>query len=254
MSDETKNSRDILMPQNSESRRRDTEMRQHFARLSVPQGFVSLILNSVAGYVDAVGYLALLSSIRMFPSFMSGNLTKIVTSVANGDGTTSLKITGAVLAFFVGSVIGRLVNAGEPRRDPASLALVAGVLGASTVNLVMGGHEYLTLVALAAAMGMINHSFSGNMDFYVRTFLSGMLVTLAGTVADVIAGRANWREMVVPLATLLSVLSGAFAGALMVIHAPLAVSISLPTAVITIVVIALLTGLVRPEDDEALED
>ncbi len=229
-------------------------MKQPFAHLSMPQGFVSLLLNAVAGYIDAVGYLALLSSIRMFPSFMSGNLTKIVTSVANGDGTTSLKITGAVFAFFMGSVMGRLVNAGKPRRDPASLALVAGVLGVSTVNLMMGGHEYLTLVALAAAMGMINHSFSGNMDFYVRTFLSGMLVALAGTLADVIAGRANWREMVVPLATLLSVLGGAFAGALMVIHLPLTVSITLPTAVITIVVIALLTGLVRPDDNEALED
>ena len=242
------------MPQNSEFRWRNAEVKKQIAHLSMPKGFVSLILNAVAGYVDAVGYLALLASVQMFPSFMSGNLTKIVTDLVNGHGATSLKIAGAVLAFFLGSVVGRLINAGEPRRDAASLALVAGILAGSAVNLVMGGHEYLTLVSLAAAMGMINHSFSGHMDFYVRTFLSGMLVSLAGTVADVIAGRATWREAVVPVATLLSVLVGAIAGALMAIHAPLVVSISVPVALIAAIVIALLTGLVDPKDSAELED
>jgi uncharacterized membrane protein YoaK (UPF0700 family) len=234
------------MPQKSESRGRGAEENSPITRLSIPQGFVSLILNAVAGWIDAVGYLAMLASIQMFPSFMSGNLTKIVTGVVNGNGATSLKIAAGVLAFFVGGVVGRLVNAGEARRDPASLALVAGVLSASAVNLVMGGDAYLTLVALAAAMGMINHAFSGHMDFHVRTYLSGMLVTLAGKVADAIAGRGNWREAVGPVVTLLSVLIGALAGALTVIHAPLVVSISLPAAVIAALVIALLTGLVGP--------
>ncbi|TYC64299.1 DUF1275 domain-containing protein [Rhodobacterales bacterium] len=234
------------MPQKSESRGPGAEANPQITRLSIPQGFVSLILNAVAGWIDAVGYLAMLASIQMFPSFMSGNLTKIVTGVVNGNGATSLKIAAGVLAFFAGGVVGRLVNAGEARRDPASLALVAGVLGASAVNLVMGGDAYLTLVALAAAMGMINHAFSGHMDFHVRTYLSGMLVTLAGKVADAIAGRGNWCEAVGPVVTLLSVLIGALAGALMVIHAPLVVSISLPAAVIAALVIALLTGLVGP--------
>ncbi|MCD1637065.1 DUF1275 domain-containing protein [Martelella mediterranea] len=232
------------MPENSETRGRDADVKRQIARLSVPQGLVSLILNAVAGWVDAVGYLALLSSVQMFPSFMSGNLTKIVTEAVSGHGATSLKIAGAVLAFFTGGVVGRLVNAGEVRRDPASLALVAGVLAASAVNLEMGGSPYLTLVALAAAMGMINHAFSGHMDFEVRTYLSGILVTLAGKVADAIAGRARWREAVAPAATLLSVLAGVFAGALTVIQAPLVVSIALPAAVIAVIVVALLFGLV----------
>ena len=232
------------MQENSETRGRDADVKRQVARLSVPQGLVSLILNAVAGWVDAVGYLALLSSVQMFSSFMSGNLTKIVTEAVSGNGATSLKIAGAVLAFFAGGVVGRLVNAGEARRDPASLALVAGVLGALAVNLEMGGSPYLTLVALAAAMGMINHAFSGHMDFEVRTYLSGILVTLAGRVADASAGRARWREAVAPVATLLSVLVGAFAGALTVIHAPLVVSIALPAAVIAVIVVALLIGLV----------
>ncbi|MGV0879028.1 YoaK family protein [Martelella sp. FLE1502] len=178
MSDEEQNSRDISMPENSETRGRDADAKRQTACLSAPQGLVSLVLNAVTGWVDAVGYLALLSSIQMFPSFMSGNLTKIVTEAVSGHGATSVKIAGAVLAFFAGGVVGRLVNTGEARRDPASLALVAGVLGASAVNLEMGGSPYLTLVALAAAMGMINHAFNGHMDFEVRTYLSGILVTL----------------------------------------------------------------------------
>ena len=230
------------------TRGQNPDGRQQIARLSMPQSVVSLLLNAVAGWVDAVGYLALLASVQMFPSFMSGNLTKIVTGAVTGDGRKSLMIAGGVLAFFAGGVVGRLVNGGEARRDPVSLSLVAALLGVAAINLLAGGHEYLTLLALAAGMGMINHAFSGHMHFKVRTFLSGLWLTLSAAVADVIAGRSGWRVIVVPLVTLLSVLSGAFAGALSVTHATLVVSIVVPAAVIVAVVVALLAGLVREED------
>lgn len=217
-------------------------------RQPLARGFVSLLLNAVAGWVDAVGYLALLASIQMFPSFMSGNLTKIVTDAVSGEAMKSWMIAGAVLAFFIGAVVGRLVNAGKARRDPLSLALVAGVLAFSAVNLELGGFEYVTLLALAASMGMINHAFSGHMQFHVHTFLSGVWLTLAAAVADLIAGRAGWREALAPAMTLLSVLTGAFTGALAVTYAPLAVSIFMPTAVILLVVIALLAGRAKLDD------
>ena len=217
----------------------------------MPQGYVSLVLNAVAGWVDALGYLALLSSIQVFPSFMSGNLTKIVTDAVTGNGVQASKIAGAVLAFFVGAVLGRLVNAGHARRDPLSLGLVAGVLGVSALNLQSGGFEYVTLLTLAAAMGMINHAFTGHMQFQVRPYLSGVWVMLAGAVADLIAGRAGWREALVPALTLLSVLTGAFAGALSVTYAPLVVSIFMPAAVIAVIVIASLAGLVPPDEPDS---
>lgn len=101
------------MPENSETCGRDADVKRQIARPSVPQGLVSLILNAVAGWVDAVGYLALLSSIQMFSSFMSGNLTKIVTEAVSGNGATSLKIAGAVLAFFAGGVVGLCALSGH---------------------------------------------------------------------------------------------------------------------------------------------
>ena len=217
----------------------------------MPHGVVSLFLNAIAGWVDAVGYMALLASIRMFPSFMSGNLTKIVTDAVSGETTSSGLIAGAVLAFFVGAVVGRLVNAGKARRDPLSLGLVAVILGGSAANLHLGGVEYPSLVALAAAMGMMNNAYSGRMRFHVHTFLSGIWVALATALADRIAGRGDGQAAVVPLVTLLSVLSGAFAGALSVSYAPLAVSIFLPTAAIAVIVAGLLSGLIPMIDDES---
>ena len=237
------------MSQPSETPEQDDDA-QRIARLSMPHGFVSLILNAVSGWVDAVGYMALLASIRMFPSFMSGNLTKIVTDAVSGEVASSGLIVGAVLAFFVGAVVGRLVNAGEVRRDPLSLGLVAVVLGASATNLHLGGYEYLSLLALAAAMGMINNAYSGRMQFHVHTFLSGIWVALATALADRIAGRGDGRAAVVPMVTMLSVLSGAFAGALSVTYAPLAVSIFLPTAAIAVIVAGLVSGLIPMIDAE----
>ena len=237
------------MTQNSQSRMRDAEAKRQVAHLARTRGVVSLVLNGVAGWVDAVGYLALLASIQMFPSFMSGNLTKIVTDAVSGNAATAAKIAGAVGMFFVGGVVGRLVNAGEARRDPASLALVAAVLGASAVNLAVGGSEYLSLVALATAMGMINHAFSGHMDFHVRTYLSGTWLALSEAVADAIAGRGEWHGSVLPLVRLSSVLIGVLAGSLSVTHAPLSVSIAVPAAIIAVVVVALLAGMADDEHD-----
>ena len=238
------------MNQTSATADRDADAARRIARITMPQGFVSLILNAVSGWVDAVGYLALLASIRMFPSFMSGNLTKIVTDAVSGEFRSAALIAGAVVAFFTGAVAGRLVNGGHARRDPWSLAMVAAVLAASAINLRLDGIEYLSLLALAAAMGMINNAYSGRMQFHVHTFLSGVWVSLATALADMIAGRAGWRAAVVPAVTLLSVLTGAFAGALSVTFAPLSVSIFVPSAVIAVIVVALLSGLV-PMDDAA---
>ena len=220
------------------------------ARIKMPQGRVSLILNMVSGWVDAVGYLALLASIQMFPSFMSGNLTKIVTDAVSGSPMRSVMIGGAVLSFFAGAVVARLVNGGRARRDPASLGLVSAVLGISGLNLLLGGFEYVTLLAMAAAMGMINNAYSGRMQFHVHTFLSGIWVALATAVADRIAGRAGWEAAVVPGVTMLSVLTGALAGALSVTYAPLSVSILMPTAVIGVIALALLAGLIPVEDPD----
>ena len=87
------------------------------------------------------------------------------------------------------------------------------------------------------------------MQFHVHTFLSGIWVSLAAAVADAIAGRESWRKMIVPGTTMISVLTGALAGAVSVTYAPLVVSIFMPTVVIALIVLALLSGLATVDDE-----
>ena len=54
-------------------------------------------LNFVAGWVDAVGFLALVGSVQAFPSFMSGNSTKVVTDLVSG----KLALAGLVAGVAV---------------------------------------------------------------------------------------------------------------------------------------------------------
>ena len=214
------------------------------------QDHVSMVLNAVAGWVDSMGYLSLLASLRMFPSFMSGNLTKIVTDAVTGDFSSARGIAGAVSAFFAGVIIARLVNGGAESRDPISLAMVAFTLGVSALNLRLGGSEYLTLVLLALGMGMINRAFSGHMAYQVRPFLSGVWVQLGSTLADVIVGRASLSEAVGPTVTVGTVLIGAMSGAVAITYANTTFAIAVPASVVTLIVLVLLAGLVEPRDRE----
>ena len=52
-------------------------------------------LNLVAGWVDAAGFLALVGPVSAFPSFTSGDSTKVVFDLVSGDTQAASLIAGA---------------------------------------------------------------------------------------------------------------------------------------------------------------
>ncbi|MXO67014.1 DUF1275 family protein [Altericroceibacterium endophyticum] len=197
-------------------------------------------LNFVAGWVDAVGFLALVGSVEAFPSFMSGNSTKVVTDLVSGKLTLAAMVAGVVLIFILGTIITRLVNDGTPWRETAALALVAGAKWMAVVGALSGWAHYTLLLLLAFAMGMINRALQGRNGFTVHTFVSGAVVAIGSDIADAISGRGQWKHILLPLSIWGTILAGAVIGAVLTLKIGLVFALVPPAVAVSL--LALVNG------------
>lgn len=173
-------------------------MRAAPARAGVPSGLtkagVAVALTFIAGYVDALGWLAL---DRVFTAQMSGNLMLLaVHIVANERGHMSLQ-ADAIIAFFVGLVVsGSVIEIGMRRQAHrifvAALAVelvlllcfaLAGsaLLPTGTVERENADWSTYALIAIAAlAMGAQNTSLrmAGILSVWT-THMTGTLSALS---------------------------------------------------------------------------
>ena len=203
-------------------------------------------LNVVAGWVDAVGFLALVGSVKAFPSFMSGNSTKVVTDIVSGDGRAAVLIASVVGVFIAGTVIARLINDGSPRREAAALTGVALSLWAACAGALLVSNDFATLLVLAFAMGMINRSLQGRSGYTVHTFVSGAVVTIGSDIADALSGRANWRQVLLPLSIWGAILCGALAGGMLTLRAGLLPGLVVPAVVVSSMALLAASGALEP--------
>ncbi len=195
-------------------------------------------LNFVAGWVDAVGFLALTGMVRAFPSFMSGNSTKVVTDLVSGKTALAGMVAGLVLVFILGTIVSRLINNGVRLRETAALAAVAGVLWLAGAGVLFGWNGYLLLLLLAFGMGMINRALQGRNGFTVHTFVSGAVVTIGSDIADAISGRGEWKQTLLPLSIWGAILSGAFVGSVLTLKIDLVVALFAPAGVVSLLALA----------------
>jgi len=179
----------------------------------------------MAGFVDAVGYLA---SGGFFASFMSGNSTRLGVGIAR-EADAALIAGGLIAGFVFGVTLGFLVaRAGGAKRQAAVLALVALLLAlAATVSEMVGAR--IALVLLAGAMGAVNAMFEEGGEVRIGlTYMTGTLVKIGHRLARAIRGGERWGW--VPFATLWSgLIAGGALGATAYLHFGLAV-IWLPMA------------------------
>ena len=158
----------------------------------VTQG-LSIALSTLAGFVDAQGYLALGG---LFVAFMSGNSTVLGVAVVEGStGRVALSAT-LVAAFVLGVMIGTWV--GRPfhdRRAPVVLLLM-GCLLAVAASLYRLGFAVPCCIMVSLALGAENTVFQRDGTPGIGlTYMTGTLVRLGQRIAEALTGGA-WRQVV----------------------------------------------------------
>ena len=179
-------------------------------RYRVRHQFLAIGLAALAGFVDAIGFLALGG---LFVSFMSGNSTQLaVESAKFGNG---IHFAGALILAFVLGVMGGTVAgnlAGRWRKQAAMLLVLGLLLVACSANL-SRDHLAVTTLFMAGAMGAANAVFqrAGEVSIGV-TYMTGTLVKLAQYIVIALSGGARlaWLPY---LLLWLGLIGGAMAGA-----------------------------------------
>lgn len=171
---------------------------------------LAALLAALAGYVDAVGFIA---SGGFFLSFMSGNSTRLGVGLMAGPSGAAL-FAGAVMAAFVAGVTAAsLLSGGEgATRQRRVLLLVAALLAAAATGLSAAAGP-LPYLLVAAGMGAANAAFEemGDVRFGI-TYMTGTLVRLGLRLAALLRGedRDGWRPLALHWLTLVA---GAVLGA-----------------------------------------
>ena len=157
---------------------------------SVSRTLVAVVLAVVAGFVDAVGFLHVVS---VFPANQSGNVAFLGLSIGGASPAPGWAPPVAIAAFMVGAAVGRWsrVRVG-PRRGAATLlGLELVLLTALAVVLVASGENPFTttaaqvagLAAAALAMGLQTEVIRTVADVAVSTtYLSGAIARVGETV------------------------------------------------------------------------
>ncbi len=168
-----------------------------------------IALAALAGYVDAVGFLA---SGGFFVSFMSGNTTRLGVSLATLSDQAGL--AARLILLFVGGVtIGTLLARGLARwRRSVMLVVIAAIISGSAA-LGTGAHAALAVAMLAVAMGMENTVLEGDGEVRVGiTYMTGTLVRVGQQLAQAIEGGPGFGWLP-HLALWAALMAGAWIGA-----------------------------------------
>ena len=148
-------------------------------------------LSALAGYVDAIGFMALGG---FFVSFMSGNSTRLAVGLVGGASEAALA-GGLVATFVAGVVAGSLMgkHAAKHRR-PAVLLFVSALLVLAAAAGMMNATGP-AIVAMVLAMGAENAVFERDDEVHIGlTYMTGALVKLGQrlTLAMLGGDRTGW--------------------------------------------------------------
>jgi len=166
-------------------------------------------LSSLAGYVDAIGFLHLGG---FFISFMSGNSTRMGVGIVD-NGHHAMVAAALVGSFLLGVTAGSLIGRRlQGQRHAGMLVLVAALL-ASAAGLGGLGMGRTAVFFMALAMGAENCVFEHDGEVRIGlTYMTGNLVKLGQRLAGAITGgpRLGWLPY---LLLWLGLAAGAAAGA-----------------------------------------
>jgi uncharacterized membrane protein YoaK (UPF0700 family) len=178
---------------------------------------LAVCLAAVAGYVDAVGFLA---TGGFFVSFMSGNSTRLAVGAADAT-ATALLASGLIVGFVLGVMLGSLSGflAGRHRRS-AVLGLVTILLGGAASS-GSAGQRGIAVALTVLAMGVENAAFEQPGSGIGLTYMTGALVRIGqGITASLL--RRGGREWLSFVALWAGLAGGAIVGASLYRHLAMA--------------------------------
>lgn len=161
-------------------------------------------LSFLAGMTDAISF----TSAGDFVSFMSGNTTRLASSLSLGNWSHVVQIAVLIVSFIIGNALGVILATVTARRSwPLLLAIGLALITASQVQSLAG------LSTAALSMGMINAVVEEINGLPIGlTFVSGALSRFGRGAGRWLMGKrhSGWRIQLVPW---LGMLSGAVLGA-----------------------------------------
>lgn len=198
---------------------------------------LGLFLVVLAGFVDAVGFLALSG---LFVSFMSGNSTQFAAVLASGEIASALSALWLILAFVAGVAAGTAVVERAP--SPAAAVILYSVECAAIFAAAIAAADAVSvprLLPLAFAMGLQNNLRQKVAGTQIgSTFVTGALVSTGQGLARHLLGRAGAEAWAPHAASWTALVVGAVVGGWTYLAAGLPVALIGPA-----VVTALLAGL-----------
>lgn len=210
---------------------------------------LALVLAGTAGFVDAIGFLAVGG---YFVSFMSGNSTRMAVDLAEGDFGGAGIAAVVLVSFFLGAAAGAVVTRRRNLDDRAAvLALVAVLLAVGVLVNELTTFAVLqvplAMVVVAASMGAMNSVFHvrGEVSLGV-TYMTGAVVKSAHRLVDALAG-GSWGPYGQQVALWSSLAAGGVAGALLQFRAG---DTALAVAAVVVTVTTVVTAWVRRRDLE----
>ena len=137
-------------------------------------------LTTIAGYVDAVGFLQVG---HLFVSFMSGDSTQLAVSAARANWSGMGEAGGAVALFVIGVIAGRILTRAMKHRYRTAVLLTEAALLALAVLLQTTGT--VVIVPMVLAMGIQNAVLHKVGDVKTSlTYVTGTLVNFGENLAD----------------------------------------------------------------------
>ncbi len=151
------------------------------------KSIVALLLTFAAGFVDIVGFIALL---RTFTAHMTGNTVHAAYRLASGREDDGLAAIAIIATFLGGSIVGRALIEAAARHGLQRIASITLALEALLIAVVAfanpqdSGQAHVLLLLLSAAMGLQTASLTKIGPLTVHTtFVTGMLNKLAQLVS-----------------------------------------------------------------------
>ena len=146
-------------------------------------------LSALAGYVDAIGFLA---TGGFFVSFMSGNSTRLGVGIAEMSGNAAVAAM-LIGSFLVGVIAGSMAGRWAKRHHRAVVPVLLAALLAGAALLGDFRQLWPAAILMAAAMGVENIFFAEGTEVRIGlTYMTGRLVKIGQLLAAAIAGEDRW--------------------------------------------------------------